>query len=106
MTKPTATTTSSKENLRMLLACLRDCEDPREALRQFTGDTLSGMAARTNTLRTDMNMMLSPRSTRRYTHIRRQLEAEYNLPIYSLDDLLDQEGAQDGDGESEDGDRE
>ena len=79
-------------SLKRLQKCFQEYVDPRDAMRAHTGETIADIARRLGVRRTDMNLMLSPHTARRYIHIRRLLEVEYGLPPYSLDALLDQEG--------------
>jgi hypothetical protein len=72
-----------------LSECMATHPDPRDAFRAFTGHSLTEMARRVGMRRTDMNMMLSPATGRRYVPERRTFEAVYALPPYSLDTLLD-----------------
>jgi hypothetical protein len=77
-------------NLRRLKRLLEETEgDVREAVRRFTGLPLSGVAERLGIRRSDLNFMLA--QERRYLHDRRRLEAEFDLPPYSLDTILDTE---------------
>lgn len=79
---------TQSENLKQLRALFAEHEDPRDAMRVFTGASLNAMARRVGMRRTDLNMMLAPGTTRRYLPERRQLEVEYHLPPYCLDQLL------------------
>ena len=78
------------ENLKQLRVLWGENDDPKDAIRAFTGQSLSAVARRIGMRRTDLTMMLDPRDFRRkYLPERRILEAEYNLPAYCLDELLD-----------------
>lgn len=78
-----------EQNLAKLRKLLAEHDDPRDAFREYTGDTLTAMAERVGMRRTDMTFMLRASSPRRYLPERRVFEVEYHLPAYNLDDLLD-----------------
>jgi hypothetical protein len=83
-------------NLRQLMKMIEEHDDARDAFRTYTGLSLNAIAQSIAMRRSDLNMMLAADSPRRYLHGRRRLEEEYNLPPYSLDDILDQKGVTHG----------
>jgi hypothetical protein len=63
--------------------------DVREAVRQYTGGTITALAERAGVGRKDADMCLGRSYGRTYPGARRALEVALDIPQYSLDTILD-----------------
>lgn len=68
--------------------CLRNDRSVPVAFRHFTGHTTATMADRLGVPRQSVEQCLGVYEGRQYPHVRRALEAEYELPSHHLDKVL------------------
>ncbi len=81
--------TRPDKNLAKLVRCIRlRGGDVPAGFRRFAGDTSKDIAAAIGQPRQSVEQCLRRSGGREYPAVRRALEAEYELPAFSLDKLL------------------